>query len=174
VIDELSVLIAPVADGGVGTPSLFDARQSSGPVRHLKLLSVERRPGDLLWVRCRCEAGREVPKPRDRMEGTPMKLLAATVASLSLLASGSDHSSQASGASGGGAAPTASVQAPPPITITRGGSQPSRKGPAENFTGSVRIDPLFQTSAPSRTTGAYVTFEPGARTAWHPIHSARS
>jgi 2,5-diamino-6-(ribosylamino)-4(3H)-pyrimidinone 5'-phosphate reductase len=50
-IDELSVLIAPVADGGVGTPSLFDAREGRGPARRLKLLSVERRRGDLLWVR---------------------------------------------------------------------------------------------------------------------------
>jgi 2,5-diamino-6-(ribosylamino)-4(3H)-pyrimidinone 5'-phosphate reductase len=53
VIDELSVLIAPVADGGVGTPTLFDAREGPGPARHLKLVSVERRRGDLLWVRYR-------------------------------------------------------------------------------------------------------------------------
>jgi 2,5-diamino-6-(ribosylamino)-4(3H)-pyrimidinone 5'-phosphate reductase len=51
VIDELSVLFAPVADGGVGTPSLFDARRGPGVARRLKLFSVERRPGDLLWVR---------------------------------------------------------------------------------------------------------------------------
>jgi 2,5-diamino-6-(ribosylamino)-4(3H)-pyrimidinone 5'-phosphate reductase len=50
-IDELSLLIAPVADGGVGTPSLFDAREGPGPARHLRLLSVQRRRGDLLWVR---------------------------------------------------------------------------------------------------------------------------
>ncbi|WP_242359964.1 RibD family protein [Anaeromyxobacter sp. SG17] len=53
VIDELSVLVAPVADGGVGTPTLFDAREGPGPARHLKLVSVERRRGDLLWVRYR-------------------------------------------------------------------------------------------------------------------------
>jgi 4-carboxymuconolactone decarboxylase len=53
------------------------------------------------------------------------------------------------------------------ITITRSGSQPSRQGPAANFTGSVRVDPLFQAHDPSRTSGARVTFEPGARTAWH-------
>ncbi len=47
------------------------------------------------------------------------------------------------------------------------GSQPSRPGPAEYFTGQVRIDPLFQPPAPSRLYGASVTFEPGARTAWH-------
>jgi riboflavin biosynthesis pyrimidine reductase len=58
VIDELSLLIAPVADGGVGTPTLFDAREGRGPTRHLKLLSVERRRGDLLWVRYGLRRGR--------------------------------------------------------------------------------------------------------------------
>jgi riboflavin biosynthesis pyrimidine reductase len=52
-IDELSVLVAPVADGGVGTPSLFDARDGAGPARRLELISVRRRRGDLLWVRYR-------------------------------------------------------------------------------------------------------------------------
>jgi quercetin dioxygenase-like cupin family protein len=53
------------------------------------------------------------------------------------------------------------------ITITRSGSQSSRKGPAEYFTGAVRIDPLFQAKDPSRVSGSSVTFEPGARSAWH-------
>lgn len=53
------------------------------------------------------------------------------------------------------------------IRIMRGGSQPSRQAPAENFTGSVRVDPLFQASAPARAAGSLVTFDPGARTAWH-------
>lgn len=53
------------------------------------------------------------------------------------------------------------------MEIKRNGSQPSRIGPAENFTGSVRVDPLFQPVDPARTLGASVTFEPGARTAWH-------
>ena len=53
------------------------------------------------------------------------------------------------------------------MDIKRSGSQPSGKGPAEYFTGSVRIDPLFQPTAPARAVGASVTFEPGARTAWH-------
>lgn len=53
------------------------------------------------------------------------------------------------------------------IRIWRNGSQASRQGPAENFTGSVRVDPLFQANAPARASGALVTFEPGARTAWH-------
>jgi quercetin dioxygenase-like cupin family protein len=53
------------------------------------------------------------------------------------------------------------------MEITRAGSQPSAKGPTDWFTGTVRIDPLFQRSAPARVAGASVTFEPGARTAWH-------
>jgi quercetin dioxygenase-like cupin family protein len=53
------------------------------------------------------------------------------------------------------------------MEIKRGGSQPSSKGPAEWFTGTVRIDPLFEASDPARASGASVTFEPGARTAWH-------
>lgn len=53
------------------------------------------------------------------------------------------------------------------MKITRNGSQPSGKGPAEYFTGSVRVDPLFKAEAPARVSGASVTFEPGARTAWH-------
>jgi hypothetical protein len=77
-----------------------------------------------------------------------MKRLAATLMSLCLLAATSGESSQA-------------------ITVTRSGSQPSRQGPAENFTGSVRIDPLFNANPPSRTSVGRVTFEPGARTAWH-------
>jgi quercetin dioxygenase-like cupin family protein len=53
------------------------------------------------------------------------------------------------------------------LSIARAGTQPSQKGPAEYFTGSVRIDPLFQPKESTRAAGAYVTFEPGARTAWH-------
>ena len=53
------------------------------------------------------------------------------------------------------------------MNLTRNGSQPSGKGPAEYFTGAVRIDPLFQAPDPARVAGAAVTFEPGARTAWH-------
>ncbi len=53
------------------------------------------------------------------------------------------------------------------MEITRAGSQPSVKGPADWFTGAVRIDPLFQPKAPARAAAASVTFEPGARTAWH-------
>src|SRR5205807_9891753 len=53
------------------------------------------------------------------------------------------------------------------VEIKRSGSQPSGKGPADYFTGTVRIDPLFQAPDPARVNGASVTFEPGARTAWH-------
>ena len=53
------------------------------------------------------------------------------------------------------------------MEIKRNGSQPSSHGPAEWFTGNVRVDPLFDAPAPARVFGAYVTFEPGARTAWH-------
>jgi len=53
------------------------------------------------------------------------------------------------------------------MEIKRSGSEPSGKGPDDYFTGSVRIDPLFSPPEPSRVAGALVTFEPGARTAWH-------
>jgi quercetin dioxygenase-like cupin family protein len=53
------------------------------------------------------------------------------------------------------------------IEIKPNGSRPSAKGPAHNFTGSVVIDPLFDASAHTHATGGLVTFEPGARTAWH-------
>jgi len=53
------------------------------------------------------------------------------------------------------------------MDIKRIGSRPSGKGPAEYFTGSVRIDPLFDAPDPARVMGAQVTFEPGTRTAWH-------
>ncbi len=53
------------------------------------------------------------------------------------------------------------------MDIKRSGSQPSAKGPAEYFTGTVRLDAPFQGSEPARAGGATVTFEPGARTAWH-------
>ncbi|HUX68131.1 MAG TPA: cupin domain-containing protein [Terriglobales bacterium] len=53
------------------------------------------------------------------------------------------------------------------MEIKRNGTLPSGKGPAEYFTGTVRIDPLFEAPEPARGRGASVTFEPGARTAWH-------
>ena len=53
------------------------------------------------------------------------------------------------------------------MNITRAGAQASAKGPADWFTGTVRVDPLFAAPPPARVVGASVTFEPGARTAWH-------
>ncbi len=76
-----------------------------------------------------------------------MKLLAATVVSLALIASASVAAQE--------------------LEIKRNGSRPSNKGPAETFTGAVRVDPLFAAQDPSRTSGGSVTFEPGARSAWH-------
>ena len=96
-----------------------------------------------------------------------MKLLAATVMSLSLLAVAFAYANQARAASGSDAPRVASSEDSQTISITRSGSQPSGKGPAEYFTGSVRVDPLFKANDPSRTSGALVTFEPGARSAWH-------
>lgn len=53
------------------------------------------------------------------------------------------------------------------MDVIRNGSQPSRRGAADHFTGSVRVDPLFEAPDPARVRCASVTFEPGARTAWH-------
>ncbi len=89
-----------------------------------------------------------------------MNLLAVMVMSPILLASTCAYANQAAGAS-------ASDAASQRITISRGGSQPSGKGPTEYFSGSVRIDPLFPAKAPAHASGGRVTFEPGARTAWH-------
>ncbi len=86
-----------------------------------------------------------------------MKLLSTSVTPLSLLALALAHADQARLSAGHAQT----------VEIVRNGSQPSIKGPAENFTGSVRVDPLFSARDPSRASGASVTFEPGARTAWH-------
>jgi quercetin dioxygenase-like cupin family protein len=80
-----------------------------------------------------------------------MRSLAATIITIALCAS------------------SASAQSNQMITVTRPGSQPSAVGFSDNFTGSVRVDSRFQGTAPARISGATVTFEPGARTAWH-IH----
>ena len=98
-----------------------------------------------------------------------MRLFAATLISLSLLVWACAPTRPARAATETGAASTTSASDSQVIKITRSGAQPSRKAPAEYFTGSVRIDPLFEATEPSQTSGAYVTFEPGARSAWH-IH----
>jgi quercetin dioxygenase-like cupin family protein len=84
-----------------------------------------------------------------------MRLIAMSAMSFSLLALVLGPADQTT---------TSAVQA---VEITRNGSQPSTRGPAENFTGAVRIDPLFAARAPARAAAASVTFEPGAHTAWH-------
>ena len=64
-------------------------------------------------------------------------------------------------------AQTATDVAVQDMVITRASTQPAGKGPVQNFTGSVRVDPLFAAHPPSATSAACVTFEPGARSAWH-------
>lgn len=93
-----------------------------------------------------------------------MKLIPAAAITLSLLASASVQANGAGAAADPGFAHALGSES---IRITRGGSQPSRQGPAGNFTGSVHIDPLFQATAPAHASGVLVTFEPGARTAGH-------
>ena len=66
-----------------------------------------------------------------------------------------------------GSATQASVERNPGMEISRNGTRPSAIGAAANFTGSVRIDPLFDAIEPARASAGIVTFEPGARSAWH-------
>ena len=89
-----------------------------------------------------------------------MKLMAAMATVVCALASVSAHGGEP-------AAVSVSKNDSQTITITRSGSQASRQGPSQNFTGSVRVQPLFQPKGAARTSGSSVTFEPGARTAWH-------
>lgn len=96
-----------------------------------------------------------------------MKQLVATAMSLSLLAWACADANQEKAVSGADTPSTVSSESPQTIRITRSGSQPSSRGPAEYFTGSVRIDSPFKGISPARVGGAIVTFEPGARTAWH-------
>jgi quercetin dioxygenase-like cupin family protein len=84
-------------------------------------------------------------------KGEFMKLIVVTILSLTL-------------------ATTAFAQSGSPaqeMVIARAGTQPSGKGPAQNFTGTVRVDPLFGAHAPSTMSAGAVTFEPGSRSAWH-------
>ncbi len=96
-----------------------------------------------------------------------MKLFAATVTSLSLLASACAGANQARVATGEYAPSAASSTESQTITITPSGVRTPSKGPEANFTGNVSVEPLFAVNAPSRTSGVSVTFEPGARSAWH-------
>jgi len=81
-------------------------------------------------------------------------------------AGGAWHGSAAEARIGGGVKRT-DIRESGDMDIKRNGSRPSARVSAENFTGAVRIDPLFQAPDPARATGALVTFEPGARSAWH-------
>ena len=85
-----------------------------------------------------------------------MKSLIATTALMVLLTSAASHPGEAA------AQDNKKAQ-----TVTRAGSQPSTKGPADYFTGNVRVDPLFAANESAPSSGAYVTFEPGARANWH-------
>lgn len=106
---------------------------------------------------------------------TLMKLGAATIISLSLLASASSQTSgqtngqtnQAGAAARTGAAANSASQEAPTISIMRNSSQPPEMRSVENFTGYLGVEPLPQANEPSRLTGARVTFAPGARTNWH-------
>ncbi|MFP2903634.1 cupin domain-containing protein [Pyxidicoccus sp. 3LFB2] len=95
-----------------------------------------------------------------------MTRLTAALLSLPFFGALAPPAASATSADAGPAASTARGKASVPH-LTRAGSQPSDKGPADWFTGAVRIDPLFSAKAPARASGASVTFEPGARTAWH-------
>jgi 4-carboxymuconolactone decarboxylase len=97
--------------------------------------------------------------------GEEMKLLAIVVTALCLLASAAF--AQTAGPLATDARQTASLQVSQTIKVMRSGSQPSAKGPSEHFTGSVSINPLFNENPPAHTSGGRVTFEAGARTAWH-------
>jgi 4-carboxymuconolactone decarboxylase len=94
--------------------------------------------------------------------------LPATMIAVSLLAfAGVFASAQTQAGSSAPADPASSLSDSQLIKIVRAGSQPASRGPEEHFTGSVRVEPLFSAHDPARANGALVTFEPGARTAWH-------
>lgn len=110
------------------------------------------------------------------IEQNKTKIYAALVTSLFLLASACSQGNQERTATPSNAAPTASTANASPtassensknMSIARSGSQPSSQGPAENFTGSVRVDPLIKVNEPSRVSAGRVTFEAGARSNWH-------
>lgn len=93
-----------------------------------------------------------------------MKLLAATVMLFFMLAS---NAADAQTVSTSNTSETAPVENSQTIKITRNGSQQPNKGPAEHFTGSAQVEPLFPAHDSSRVSGGKVTFEPGARSGWH-------
>jgi quercetin dioxygenase-like cupin family protein len=92
-----------------------------------------------------------------------MKTMIILALPLFLLASAASHAEGANPGSG----TSSSGNSKQSQTITRAGSQPSTKGPAEYFIGNVRVDPLFPAKESAPYSGGMVTFEPGARSAWH-------
>ena len=97
-----------------------------------------------------------------------MKTLTATaILSLSLLAPVFAQTKPAEAAPGSRSPASAPSQSSQKMVILRSGSRCAQPGPAENFTGSVRVTPLFEVREPSHASGASVSFEPGARSAWH-------
>jgi quercetin dioxygenase-like cupin family protein len=96
-----------------------------------------------------------------------MKRLATFAVTMCLLASAGAHANTTLSTQVTSPASSGTSQGQPDLRIARAGSQPSARGPADYFTGLVRVDMLFPATAPSRMSGGSVTFEPGARTAWH-------
>lgn len=102
----------------------------------------------------------------DIQRWTNPERLTAALLSFSLLAPAYSQTSESKVGQGPAASP-APIGDQGALSISRNGSRPPTRGPAEYFTGTVTVDPLFPAIEPSRTSGAYVTFEPGARSAWH-------
>jgi quercetin dioxygenase-like cupin family protein len=96
-----------------------------------------------------------------------MKLFAAAVIPLSLLALAFAQASPEQTASASNVPATAQSSGPQKMTISRSGERTTSRGPEATFTGNVRVEPLFPINPPSRMSAASVTFEPGARSAWH-------
>jgi quercetin dioxygenase-like cupin family protein len=96
-----------------------------------------------------------------------MKRLATFAMTISLLALAGAHANTVILAQATRPPSPAASDDQGPLSITRAGSLPSGRGPADYFTGAVRVDRLFNATPPSRMSGGLVTFEPGARSAWH-------
>jgi 4-carboxymuconolactone decarboxylase len=96
-----------------------------------------------------------------------MKVISATLIALTLVVTAPARAYQGDGDSGAGAKAKTQGQQANIMTIQRRGTLQAQAGPAANFTGTVRVEPLFSANAPSRTYGARVTFEAGARSNWH-------
>jgi quercetin dioxygenase-like cupin family protein len=107
-----------------------------------------------------CEHTREYKRMR-------MKLFAAAVISLSLLALAFAQTGREKTTSSSNGPMTAQSSGPQKMTITRSGERATSRGLEATFTGNVRVEALFPINAPSRMSGGSVTFEPGARSAWH-------